>query len=71
MLSEPFEVVNTFLANPAKSKLDCDRIGPLRYLEGPIRRIHMKITKSQIQVLHAPADEALVDVQPKSGGMRA
>ena len=31
----------------------------------------MKITKSQVQVLHAPADEALVDVQPKSGGMRA
>ena len=31
----------------------------------------MKITKSQVQVLHAPADEQLVDVQPKSGGMRA
>ena len=31
----------------------------------------MKITKSQVQVLRAPADEALVDVQPKSGGMRA
>ncbi|SVE13830.1 uncharacterized protein METZ01_LOCUS466684, partial [marine metagenome] len=31
----------------------------------------MKITKTQVQVLHAPADEALVDVQPKSGGMRA
>ena len=31
----------------------------------------MKITKSQIRVLHAPADEALVDVQPKSGGLRA
>ena len=31
----------------------------------------MKITKSQVQVLHAPADEQLVDVQPKAGGMRA
>ncbi len=31
----------------------------------------MKITKSQVQVLHAPADDQLVDVQPKSGGMRA
>jgi L-alanine-DL-glutamate epimerase-like enolase superfamily enzyme len=31
----------------------------------------MKIAKSQIQVLHAPADAALVDVQPRSGGMRA
>ena len=30
----------------------------------------MKITKSQVQVLHAPADEQLVDVQPKAGGMR-
>ena len=30
----------------------------------------MKITKSQVQVLHAPADEQLVDVQPKGGGMR-
>jgi len=31
----------------------------------------MKITKTQVQVLHAPADAALVDVQPKSGGRRA
>ena len=31
----------------------------------------MKITKSLVQVLHAPADERLVDVQPLSGGMRA
>ncbi|MCH8989000.1 MAG: mandelate racemase/muconate lactonizing enzyme family protein [Chloroflexi bacterium] len=30
----------------------------------------MKITKSQVQVLHALADEQLVDVQPKAGGMR-
>ena len=29
----------------------------------------MKITKSQVQVLYAPADEQLVDVQPKDGGM--
>ena len=31
----------------------------------------MKIIKSRIQVVHAPADEQLVDVQPKAGGMRA
>jgi L-alanine-DL-glutamate epimerase-like enolase superfamily enzyme len=31
----------------------------------------MKITKTQVQVLHAPADAPLVDVQPKSGGRRA
>ncbi len=31
----------------------------------------MKITKSEVTMLHAPADEQLVDVQPKAGGMRA
>ncbi|HCP24811.1 MAG TPA: hypothetical protein DIT90_11940, partial [Dehalococcoidia bacterium] len=31
----------------------------------------MKIAKSQVQMLHAPADEQLVDVQPQAGGMRA
>ncbi len=40
-------------------------------LERPSTRIEMKITKSQVQVLHAPADEQLVDVQPKAGGLRA
>ena len=31
----------------------------------------MKITKSQVKLLHSPADEQLVDVQPQAGGMRA
>ncbi|MEE3013297.1 MAG: hypothetical protein VX505_03960, partial [Chloroflexota bacterium] len=31
----------------------------------------MKIVKSAVQILHAPADEQLVDVQPQAGGMRA
>jgi hypothetical protein len=31
----------------------------------------MKITKSEVIMLHAPADEQLVNVQPKAGGMRA
>ena len=31
----------------------------------------MKITKSKVQMLQAPADEQLVDVQPQAGGMRA
>ena len=34
------------------------------------RRV-LKISKSQVQLLHAPADEQLVDVQPQVGGMRA
>ena len=31
----------------------------------------MKITKSQVQLLHSPGDEQLVDVQPQAGGLRA
>ena len=63
--------MSTLSFAPANLKLDCVKIRPPGNQEGLSGTIDMKITKSQIQMQHAPADEALVDVQPKSGGMRA